>query len=66
MTGGTTTTEVARRLVDRSGLTVVTNALNIASELALRPTVKLTSPAARRAASPTSWSARWPNRRWPT
>ena len=41
MTGGTTTTEVARRLVDRSGLTVVTNALNIASELALRPTVKL-------------------------
>ena len=41
MTGGTTTTEVARRLIDRLGLTVVTNALNIASELALRPTVKL-------------------------
>ena len=41
MTGGTTTTEVARRLVDRTGLTVVTNALNIASELALRPNLKL-------------------------
>ena len=41
MTGGTTTTEVARCLIDRIGLTVVTNALNIASELALRPTVKL-------------------------
>jgi DeoR family transcriptional regulator of aga operon len=40
LTGGTTTTEVARRLVDRQ-LTVVTNALNIASELAIRPNVKL-------------------------
>ena len=41
LTGGTTTTEVARRLADRQGLTVVTNALNIASELALRPNLKL-------------------------
>jgi DeoR family transcriptional regulator of aga operon len=41
LTGGTTTTEVARALVDRSGLTIVTNALNIASELALRPNFKL-------------------------
>ncbi len=41
LTGGTTTTEVARRLVDREGLTVVTNALNIAAELAVRPTVRL-------------------------
>jgi DeoR family transcriptional regulator of aga operon len=41
MTGGTTTTEVARRLAGRAGLTVVTNALNIASELALRPELKL-------------------------
>jgi DeoR family transcriptional regulator, aga operon transcriptional repressor len=41
LTGGTTTTEVARSLVDRSGLTVVTNALNIASELAIRPNLKL-------------------------
>jgi len=40
-TGGTTTTEVARVLMTRQGLTVVTNALNIASELALRPNLKL-------------------------
>src|SRR5436309_2593558 len=31
LTGGTTTTEVARGLVDRHELTIVTNALNIAS-----------------------------------
>jgi DeoR family transcriptional regulator, aga operon transcriptional repressor len=41
LTGGTTTTEVARSLVDRGTFTVVTNALNIAGELAIRPTVKL-------------------------
>jgi DeoR family transcriptional regulator of aga operon len=41
LTGGTTTTEVAKALVDRSRLTVVTNALNIASELAVRPNLKL-------------------------
>jgi DeoR family transcriptional regulator, aga operon transcriptional repressor len=41
LTGGTTTTEVARALVDRPGLTVVTNALNIAGELAVRPNLKL-------------------------
>jgi DeoR family transcriptional regulator of aga operon len=41
LTGGTTTTEVARVLMTRPGLTVVTNALNIASELALRPDLKL-------------------------
>ena len=41
LTGGTTTTEVARALVDRERLTVVTNALNIASELAVRPNLKL-------------------------
>jgi len=40
-TGGTTTTEVARGLADRLGLTVVTNALNIAAELAVRPDIKL-------------------------
>jgi len=40
LTGGTTTTEVAREIVDRQ-LTVVTNALNIASELAIRPNIKL-------------------------
>jgi DeoR family transcriptional regulator of aga operon len=40
-TGGTTTTEVARRIVDRHGITVVTNALNIAGELAIRGDVKL-------------------------
>jgi DeoR family transcriptional regulator, aga operon transcriptional repressor len=41
LTGGTTTTEVARALVALHDLTVVTNALNIASELAVRPSVKL-------------------------
>jgi DeoR family transcriptional regulator, aga operon transcriptional repressor len=41
LTGGTTTTEVARALVDRIELTVVTNALNIASELAMRPALRL-------------------------
>lgn len=41
LTGGTTTTEVARALADRQRLTVVTNALNIASELAIRPNIKL-------------------------
>ena len=41
MTGGTTTTEAARALSDRRGLTVVTNSLSIASELAVRPTLKL-------------------------
>ncbi len=40
LTGGTTTTEIARAIVDRR-LTVVTNALNIASELAIRPNIKL-------------------------
>jgi DeoR family transcriptional regulator, aga operon transcriptional repressor len=41
LTGGTTTSEVARNLADRQRLTVVTNALNIASELAVRPNLKL-------------------------
>ena len=40
LTGGTTTTEVARRLAGRT-LTVVTNALNIAAELAVRPNLRL-------------------------
>jgi DeoR family transcriptional regulator of aga operon len=41
LTGGTTTTEVARQLVRRAEISVVTNALNIAAELAVRPNVKL-------------------------
>lgn len=41
LTGGTTTTEVARAVLDRAGLTVVTNALNIAGELAIRSDLKL-------------------------
>jgi DeoR family transcriptional regulator of aga operon len=41
LTGGTTCTEVAREIVERERLTVVTNALNIASELAVRPNLKL-------------------------
>jgi DeoR family transcriptional regulator of aga operon len=41
LTGGTTTHAVARLLADRFDLAVVTNALNIAAELALRPRLKL-------------------------
>jgi DeoR family transcriptional regulator of aga operon len=41
LTGGTTTTEVARAIADREGLTIVTNALNIAAELAVRSNLKL-------------------------
>jgi len=41
LTGGTTTTEVARAISDRHGITVVTNALNIAGELAIRADLKL-------------------------
>ncbi len=41
LTGGTTTTEVARAIVAVPRLTVVTNSLNIASELAVRPNLKL-------------------------
>jgi DeoR family transcriptional regulator of aga operon len=41
LTGGTTTHLLARLLADRVDLTVVTNALNIAADLALRPRLKL-------------------------
>jgi DeoR family transcriptional regulator of aga operon len=60
MTGGTTTTEAARALSDRRRLTVVTNSLNIASELAVRPNLKLVVTGG---PSPTSWWVRWPRRR---
>ena len=40
-TGGTTTYEVAQLMAERFDLTVITNALNIAVELALRPRIKL-------------------------
>jgi DeoR family transcriptional regulator of aga operon len=40
LTGGTTTTEVAKRLRGRT-LTVVTNAINIASELVVSETIRL-------------------------
>jgi len=41
ISGGTTTTEAARALAGHSRLTVVTNALNIAAELALRTDIQL-------------------------
>lgn len=41
MTGGTTATELARALAERRGVTVVTNAINIAAELAGRPGLRL-------------------------
>jgi DeoR family transcriptional regulator of aga operon len=40
LTGGTTTTEIARRLRERD-LTVVTNAINIASELVISESIRL-------------------------
>lgn len=44
LTGGSTTTEVARQLAVRESLSVVTNALNIAAELALKPQFKVVVP----------------------
>jgi DeoR family transcriptional regulator of aga operon len=41
LNGGSTTTEVARAIATRGGLRVVTNALNIASELAVRANIEL-------------------------
>lgn len=41
LTGGSTATELARALADRRGITVVTNAINIAAELATRPQITL-------------------------
>jgi DeoR family transcriptional regulator of aga operon len=41
LTGGTTATELARALAGKQQITIVTNALNIASELGLRPNLKL-------------------------
>jgi DeoR family transcriptional regulator, aga operon transcriptional repressor len=41
LNGGTTTTEVARALVRRPHLRIVTNALNIAAELAVRANIEL-------------------------
>jgi DeoR family transcriptional regulator of aga operon len=41
LTGGTTTTEVARALSEIRRLTIVTNSLSIAAELAVRPNLKL-------------------------
>ena len=41
MTGGTTLTEFARGLVDREGLTVVTNALNVATDLLVNPGLRV-------------------------
>ena len=41
MTGGSTTLEVARALAERHGITIVTNAINVAAELAERRSVRL-------------------------
>ena len=41
LTGGSTTTEVGRALMQRSDLTIVTNAINIAAELAVRSDINL-------------------------
>ncbi|MFF7990648.1 DeoR/GlpR family DNA-binding transcription regulator [Kitasatospora xanthocidica] len=41
LTGGTTTTELARVLAERGNVTVVTNAVNIAAELIVRPEIRL-------------------------
>jgi DeoR family transcriptional regulator of aga operon len=41
LTGGTTTTEIGRAAIQRENLTVVTNAINIAAELAVRSNIRL-------------------------
>ncbi|MGW7353196.1 DeoR/GlpR family DNA-binding transcription regulator [Streptomyces sp. NPDC054784] len=41
LTGGTTVTEVARALAGRTGITVVTNAVNIAADVVVRPDTQL-------------------------
>jgi DeoR family transcriptional regulator of aga operon len=41
LTGGTTVTEFARGLLDRQALTVVTNALNVATELLVNPALRV-------------------------
>jgi DeoR family transcriptional regulator, aga operon transcriptional repressor len=41
MTGGTTTLELARFLADRAGITLVTNAVNVAADLVGRPGLRL-------------------------
>ncbi|MFD7906351.1 DeoR/GlpR family DNA-binding transcription regulator [Kitasatospora sp. NPDC059722] len=41
LTGGTTTSELARVLAERGGVTVVTNAVNVAAELIVRPEIRL-------------------------
>ncbi|MFJ3216262.1 DeoR/GlpR family DNA-binding transcription regulator [Kitasatospora sp. NPDC086801] len=41
LTGGTTTSELARVLAERGGITIVTNAVNIAADLIVRPEVRL-------------------------
>jgi DeoR family transcriptional regulator, aga operon transcriptional repressor len=40
-TGGTTVTELARLLLDRNGLTIVTNAVNLATTLAANPWLRV-------------------------
>ena len=63
LTGGTTTTEVARALVERRAITVVTNALNIAGELAIRADVKLVVTGGTARTESYELSARSPNER---
>jgi DeoR family transcriptional regulator of aga operon len=41
MTGGTTVTEFAHGLLDRQGLTIVTNALNVATDLLANPALRV-------------------------
>ena len=50
---------------DRKQLTVVTNALNIATERSCGRPSSWWSPAASCASAPTSCAGRWPKRRWP-
>ncbi|MEV6583405.1 DeoR/GlpR family DNA-binding transcription regulator [Streptomyces sp. NPDC051582] len=41
LTGGTTTSELARVLAERGGITIMTNAVNIAADLIVRPEIRL-------------------------
>src|SRR3954447_17677764 len=65
-TGGTTVSEFARLLMDRDGLTGVTNALNGATSLVATRGCGCSRPVARSAAAVRRRSGRAPRRSWPT
>lgn len=73
LNGGTTTSATARQLAargdlarssDRPAITVVTNALNIATEMVLRPFIRSVSLGGLRGRSPTNSRGPWQPWSW--